>query len=490
MNTLQNRIRGSLIGGAVGDALGYPVEFVYSFKEIQDRYGERGITRMDTKQHWLGEDEQVGKAVVSDDTQMTLFTANGVLNAKRSGMPGTIGITNAYVEWYLTQIGKDSIRFHDCWIAWLPELNRRRAPGATCMSALEAIFCGKEPHNNSKGCGGVMRVAPIPLYAASPRISKMDTGGQECRINILDASMLAGDAAQITHKHPLGFIPAALETYIIYCLVLDDKPTIEALHEYIREGIRAMYKIYPQYTLEIDELHEIIKLAISLVTDGLNDVDNIGKIGDGWVGDEALAIALYCALKHFDNFEGAMIAAVNHGGDSDSTGAITGNILGAAVGIEGIPQFFTKELEMYDLIIQIADDLYHGETRPPFASRDSWKINDAPQQYVSIPMNLEIPLSEMENVWKGHIPKCMEEHWFMYCDKKSIRYYRSWTGDCIFIASYRIYGNYCRIMELAINRYFNNGNTNSNENKDLFLTLLKHDSEVGEYSIYYPKQHL
>ena len=136
MNTLQNRIRGSLIGGAVGDALGYPVEFVYSFKEIQDRYGERGITRMDTKQHWLGEDEQVGKAVVSDDTQMTLFTANGVLNAKRSGMPGTIGITNAYVEWYLTQIGKDSIRFHDCWIAWLPELNRRRAPGATCISSV------------------------------------------------------------------------------------------------------------------------------------------------------------------------------------------------------------------------------------------------------------------------------------------------------------------------------------------------------------------
>ena len=193
-------------------------------------------------------------------------------------------------------------------------------------------------------------------------------------------------------------------------------------------------------------------------------------------------------MKHFDNFEDAVIAAVNHGGDSDSTGAITGNILGAAIGIEAIPQFFIEDLEMYNLITQIADDLYRGETRLPFASADSWKIQHVSQQYVVIPVNLEIPISEMENVWKGHIPKCMEDHWFMYCDKKTIRYYRSWTGECIFIASYRIYGKYCKIVELSVNRYFNNADANSNENKDLFLRLLKYDSEVGDYSIYYPKQ--
>ena len=64
MNTLQDRIRGSLIGGAIGDALGYPVEFIYSFEGIQGRYGERGITRLDTKQFWLDDEEQSGKAVV------------------------------------------------------------------------------------------------------------------------------------------------------------------------------------------------------------------------------------------------------------------------------------------------------------------------------------------------------------------------------------------------------------------------------------------
>ena len=69
MSTLQDRIRGSIMGGAIGDALGYPVEFIYSFEGIQARYGEQGITRLDTNQHWLDEDKQVGKAVVSDDTR-------------------------------------------------------------------------------------------------------------------------------------------------------------------------------------------------------------------------------------------------------------------------------------------------------------------------------------------------------------------------------------------------------------------------------------
>lgn len=80
MNTLQDRIRGSMVGGAVGDALGYPVEFFQSFSEIQEKYGPRGITRLDTDQFWLDDEEKSDKAVISDDTQMTLFTANGLLN--------------------------------------------------------------------------------------------------------------------------------------------------------------------------------------------------------------------------------------------------------------------------------------------------------------------------------------------------------------------------------------------------------------------------
>ena len=347
---LQDRIRGSLIGGAAGDALGYPVEFIYSFGKIQNRYGERGITRLDTCQHWLSNDKQTGKAVISDDTQMTLFTANGILNAKRQGVALKYGICLAYVEWYFTQIGKKSDKYKDCWIAEIPELNERRAPGNTCMTALDAIYRGQEPVNNSKGCGGVMRIAPIPLYAA--------VNG---RMGIEDADRLAADAAEITHQHPLGYISAALMAHVIYRLACDSEPTQDSMKRYIMEGIEVIRRLYETYHNDVERMTELAERAITLLDNDKTDLENIGHLGEGWVGEETLAIALYCALKHFDSFEEALIAAVNHGGDSDSTGAVTGNILGAAIGYEAIPQYFKDDLELHDVILHMADDLYLGE---------------------------------------------------------------------------------------------------------------------------------
>lgn len=349
MNTLQDRIRGSLIGGAIGDALGYPVEFIDSFKGIQSQYGEHGITRLEVR--WTEVDAvSVGKAVVSDDTQMTLFTANGLLNSQKQNVPMKYGICRAYVEWYLTQIGKKSSKFCDCWIANIPELNVCRAPGITCMSSLEAIFRGRKPMNNSKGCGGVMRIAPIPLYAAV-----------QDRMSIEETDLLAGEAAEITHQHPLGYISAALMSHVIYRLALDVEPTQDSMKHYIMEGVDEMRKQYKTYHNDVERMAELAERAIFLLDNGKTDLENIGHLGEGWSGEEALAIALYCALKHFDSFENAMIAAVNHGGDSDSTGAVTGNILGAAIGYEAIPQFYKDDLEMHELILHMADDLYRGE---------------------------------------------------------------------------------------------------------------------------------
>lgn len=348
MNTLQDKIRGSLIGGAIGDALGYPVEFIDSFKGIQSQYGERGITRLEVR--WTETDAvSIGKAVVSDDTQMTLFTANGLLNAPILGIEPKFAICRAYLEWLETQTGQHKGKA-ECWIRDIPELNCRRAPGNTCITSLRDIKKGRDPINNSKGCGGVMRVAPVPLYAAVDN-----------RMSVTDAALLAGDAAEITHQNPLGFIPAALVSHVIYRLMLDEAPSKLTLEGYIREGMKSMEKLYPQYPADVKCMGELCQKAITLADNSSSDLENIETIGEGWTGEETLAIALYCCIRHFDCFEDAMIAAVNHGGDSDSTGAVTGNILGAVVGYEAIPQFFKDDLELHDVILHMADDIYRGE---------------------------------------------------------------------------------------------------------------------------------
>lgn len=346
----KDRVRGSLVGGAIGDALGYPVKFIFTYEEIQRRYGENGITRLATTQGWTGTD--TGKAVISDDTQMTLFTALGLLNAKRSGMAPVPSICHAYIEWLYTQKGFKSKRFKNCWISDLPELNVRRAPGNTCITALERIIQGREPMNDSKGCGGVMRIAPIPLYGLS----------QDRIANVEALNELAADATELTHEHPLGYIPSYVMSHIIYRLGTDEKPTRETFHKYVLEAMQMADKKYASQNQSMKILHALMEKAFVLASEGTPEHEAISQIGEGWVAEETLAIAVYCAAKHFDDFEKAIIAAVNHGGDSDSTGAVTGNILGAAVGYDAIPTHFKNNLELHDVILHVADDLWRGYT--------------------------------------------------------------------------------------------------------------------------------
>ncbi|WP_297907390.1 ADP-ribosylglycohydrolase family protein [uncultured Parabacteroides sp.] len=350
---IKDRIRGSLIGGAIGDALGYPVEFISSFSGIQRRYGMRGITRLDTEQWWLEDPYAIGKAVISDDTQMTLFTACGLLNAKKDGEEFLDGIREAYIEWYFTQVDKGEKDFQRCWIRDLPELNARRAPGHTCIMAITDILSGKESNNDSKGCGGVMRIAPIPLLAV--------TDGST--IGIETVYRLTEHAAGLTHQHPLGYIPAVLVAHLIYRLAKDEHPDKETYKEYIREGLALISGRYSDHADEVAYFVRLIKKAILWSDISTDDVITIEQeLGAGWVAEETVAIAVYCTLAYFNNFERAVIAAVNHAGDSDSTGAVTGNILGAALGYNAIPQFYKDDLELHDVILHIADDLCRGET--------------------------------------------------------------------------------------------------------------------------------
>ena len=359
-------IRGCLMAGATGDALGYEVEFM-SRRAILSRFGEQGITKftLDNK----------GKALISDDTQMTLFTANGMLMGLTRGYMRGIGgrpeeyVDGAYLDWYYTQTGRKKEilinDFHYTWLRDLPEMAQCRAPGNTCLQACESMFRREHVHNNSKGCGGIMRVAPMALLDAGYASRDKNT------YSLVELAEAGGKIAECTHKHPLAFLPASLLTILLYKVVpMAVKQVQEDIDRIINETLDMLDLIYiDKYESEKQYLRDLSEKAIRLAHSDISDADAIRELGEGWVAEETWAIALYSAVRHIDSVEDAIIASVNHDGDSDSTGSVCGNIMGAIYGYEHIKErnIFCPEgklledtLELSEIILALANDLSTG----------------------------------------------------------------------------------------------------------------------------------
>lgn len=356
-----NHYSGCLLGGAIGDALGALIEFL-SIKEIEKRFGPKGLTNYMEFPEWVGE--------YTDDTQMTLFTAEGLLRGYHrqvlKGIGGAItSITyQSYIRWLFTQgIDIDSIDFgwgdmdlKNGWLLKQKELHKRRAPGNSCLSSLRQGIPGTidEPINNSKGCGAVMRMAPVGLMYTD-------------LIAAFNAGCVLG---AITHGHPSGYLSAGVFAAIIQQLV-EGKSLRDALlasihhlqvwdgHEEVLRAINKAIDLADKICVEPENKSKAMAIAIPL-------------LGEGWVGEVALAIAVLCSLVFTHNYKGGVLSAVNHSGDSDSTGSITGNILGFVNEIEGISEEWISNLGFSDFVIQVSEDLYTGCKSDSFNTDDEW----------------------------------------------------------------------------------------------------------------------
>jgi ADP-ribosylglycohydrolase/protein-tyrosine phosphatase len=336
------RFRGCLLGGAIGDALGYPIEFEKSAIAILSKHGNTAPADL------IG--RRGGLALVSDDTQMTLFVAEGVIRGIQRGrdrgivsMPGSV--QRSLVRWYATQTGIPLGPVWGEWPGWLVRdrrLHVRRAPGNTCMSSLAAQLELRaepgvdEPPNDSKGCGAVMRSAPIGLAAGSREL----------------AFDLGRSAGALTHGHPSGYLSAAYFASIIH----DVSRGVELADAMDLAGPALVAS--PGH----EEMITIVRAVHAAAKGGPPSPQEIERIGGGWTGEEALGIALLCALTaDVGSPEGiaeALWRSVAHGGDSDSTGSITGNLLGAMVGVERLPARWLEQVELRDVVERIADDLH------------------------------------------------------------------------------------------------------------------------------------
>lgn len=336
----RSRVRGCLLGGAVGDALGYPVEFA-SLDRIRSLHGERGVTGLVPGAHGV-----VGR--ISDDTQMTLFTVEALVQAQAREREKGIGggwsllLRQAYERWLQTQSRpgpEEAEPPHGAGLLAEPWLYARRAPGNACLSGVAQMYHpdpqlpldGRPGQVNpdSKGCGAVMRSAPFGL------------------VNPAGAAFaMAARGAQITHGHPTGYYAAGALAAIVAHLVAGD-----SLEGAVLRTLRLLER-HPGH----EETSAALREALDLAADGSPTAEKTESLGAGWVAEEALAIGVYCALAE-PRVKDALLLSVNHSGDSDSTGSICGNLLGARHGDVGLPHAWVERVEGRARIAALADDL-------------------------------------------------------------------------------------------------------------------------------------
>ncbi len=337
-----SRVQGTLLGGALGDSFGYLVEFD-SLAEIKAKYGSSLL---------LDLSQSHGVPHFSDDTQMTLYTLDGLLDVLEWANGGISADVNAcqwlaYLRWLKTQavpVPEHTPEQSPRWIDAQSVLHHQRHPGNACLTGLATGQMGTvaRPVNlNSKGCGTVMRSAPYGLLPniAAETIYKMSS-----------------DAASLTHGHPAARQSSGAFAWLIQQLVIGGL-SLRAAAESARDRAAAEPSADAELMARLDAA-----LALSAATPahdgGLLSGDSLtDALGLGWVAEEALAVAVYAVLATeaaaatpVEHFLEAIRLAANHSGDSDSTASIAGNILGAFHGEAALPPSWLTLCEAPQLI--------------------------------------------------------------------------------------------------------------------------------------------
>ncbi|GAA1341321.1 ADP-ribosylglycohydrolase family protein [Arthrobacter roseus] len=338
--SLADRVRGCLTGGALGDALGHLVE--------DARWNH---IRQDDREQRLNSPENVsGQLLVTNVTQMTLYTVDGLLEALEWANDGvqsdeTAGLWLAYLRWLATQSEQPPSSAPSQparWIDFHDVLHHRRSPDNVCISGLMSGDMGTiaRPVNvESTGNGSLMRSAPIGLIPHMPQKA---------------LSRLAINASALTHGHPGAHHSAA-----VFALVIND--VVHGGHDIPAALERAVERAAEG---PVPELEQRLRAAVELPADsGSPDPTSLtGALGGGWVAEEALAISFHAALaaerlggSPTDKFRMALRIAVNHDGDSGSTASMAGSIMGAAYGTAALPDDGAPLLDVAAVLSEAAE---------------------------------------------------------------------------------------------------------------------------------------
>lgn len=326
----QDNYTGCLVGGAIGDAMGNPVEF-QTMDKIVETYGRKGITDFLLDKN--------GIAKFTEDTQLTMFTADGVIkSAIKTGndesMPDMRDIYASYQDWLKTQKGKFKPT-QNGWISNIEDLHSKRGYRLMCTEALETGFPGSMefPINYSKSADGIMRTAPIGLKLYKNPELAFEAGAR---------------CAALTNGSPSAYLPAGLYAAIIANIVQGKE---------MNDAVDDSVKILKKYRGHEDTL-KLIENARKLADSHVIEKTAIKRIGVGWNADEAIAVGVYCALKSPEDYKRAVLAAVNHDGASDTTAGIAGGLVGTYVGELKIPDEWKYRVELCSELDELSRDLF------------------------------------------------------------------------------------------------------------------------------------
>lgn len=343
----KNRYIGCIIGGAIGDGMGYAVENLSDY-EITEQFSEEGITEPYVN-------EEIGKQLISDDTQMALFTMDGLMwayircSSRGIGSYEGSGVWQSYARWYYTQtnIVLDDYIMHKHehepvalssigikTILEYEELYSNRTPSEESLIALESGQMGtmEMPFNSFKDPSCLSRVAPAGLFLHDEPSA---------------AFAVAARLAAITHGNPTGYLAAGAYAYIL-AEILNGKDLDEAVRNSLLE--------LKQYSY-IDEVNDVLEYALHLSECQDDWKQCVSMIGEGRTAEEVLAMAVYCALKA-DSYEEAVRMAANCKGLSSSIGCVCGSIAGAMSGALKIPEAWQCNLELRQMMLTWIDKLF------------------------------------------------------------------------------------------------------------------------------------
>ncbi len=342
--------RGCFLGMAVGDAMGYTVDEM-SLEEICAEYGPDGL---------LGYDLRNDSAEVTSYTQVAAFMANGLLLYVTRGKPGTQlqFITLAMREWVKRQhFPRDPSRSM-CWVAQVPELRRKLCRDARMLDAMrfETLGTPEKPINSAASPGAILAGAVMGLFFDPVRMDPPQIG------------KLAVQSVALTHGDPEAFLAAAVLAYTIAGLVQAPEEPLRAQFTQAIDVVQAQFAgQFPQANALAQTLKKAIAMANTAGTDPHEDMETLYCSTAG----QCLAGAIYACLTSHEDFDTAMITAVNHSGKSAAVAAITGAVLGTVLTEEALPDFYLESLEAADVLRQLADDFAQGNpTRGLFD--DDW----------------------------------------------------------------------------------------------------------------------